>query len=105
ALLEFFAGMRGAVHVAFEEGTQAQWLHDLLFKRVARVVVCDRRGTPKHGNKGDQVDSALLSDSSILRIKMPQALRQHSTVGCATRASSSRLECARHRRPAPNQGN
>jgi hypothetical protein len=29
ALLEFFAGMRGAVHVAFEEGTQAQWLHDL----------------------------------------------------------------------------
>lgn len=51
ALLEFFAGMRGAVHVAFEEGTQAQWLHDLLFKRVARVVVCDRRGTPKHGNK------------------------------------------------------
>jgi hypothetical protein len=30
ALLEFVAGMRGAVHVAFEEGTQAQWLHDLL---------------------------------------------------------------------------
>lgn len=44
ALLEFFAGMRGAVHVAFEEGTQAQWLHDLLSPRVARVVVCDRRG-------------------------------------------------------------
>jgi hypothetical protein len=39
ALLEFFAGMRGAVHVAFEEGTQAQWLHDLLTPRVARVVV------------------------------------------------------------------
>jgi len=38
ALLEFFAGMRGAVHVAFEEGTQAQWLHDLLSPRVARVV-------------------------------------------------------------------
>jgi hypothetical protein len=30
ALLEFFRGMRGAVHVAFEEGTQAQWLYDLL---------------------------------------------------------------------------
>ena len=62
ALLEFFAGMRGAVHVAFEEGTQAQWLHDLLSPRVARVVVCDRRGTPRRGNKGDQVDSALLSE-------------------------------------------
>jgi len=61
-LLEFFAGMRGAVHVAFEEGTQAQWLHDLLAPRVARVVVCDRRGAPRHGNKGDQVDSAQLSE-------------------------------------------
>lgn len=28
ALMEFFSGMRGSVHVAFEEGTQAQWLHD-----------------------------------------------------------------------------
>jgi transposase len=62
ALLEFVAGMRGTVHVAFEEGTQAQWLHDLLFKRVARVVVCDRRGAPKRGNKGDQTDSAQLSE-------------------------------------------
>ena len=24
-LLEFVAGMRGAIHVAFEEGTPAQW--------------------------------------------------------------------------------
>jgi len=62
ALLEFFAGMRGAVHVAFEEGTQAQWLHDLLAPRVARVVVCNRRGAPRQGNKGDQVDSAQLSE-------------------------------------------
>ena len=29
ALLEFFRGMRGAIHVAFEEGTQAQWLAEL----------------------------------------------------------------------------
>ena len=53
ALLEFFGGMRGAVHVAFEEGTQAQWLHDLLAPRVERVVVCDRRGEARRGNKGD----------------------------------------------------
>jgi hypothetical protein len=26
ALVEFFRGLRGTVHVAFEEGTQAQWL-------------------------------------------------------------------------------
>ena len=29
ALLEVFGGMRGAIHVAFEEGTQAQWLAEL----------------------------------------------------------------------------
>jgi hypothetical protein len=62
ALLEFFAGMRGAVHVAFEEGTQAQWLHDLLSPRVARVVVCNRRGAAKQGNKGDRVDAGELAD-------------------------------------------
>jgi len=61
ALVEFFRGMRGAVHVAFEEGTQAQWLHDLLAPRVTRVVVCDRRGEPRVGNKGDQGDADRLS--------------------------------------------
>src|SRR5437870_10049151 len=44
AIVEFVRGMRGAVHVTFEEGTQAQWLHDLLAPLVDRVVVCDRRG-------------------------------------------------------------
>lgn len=39
-----FRGMRGSIHVAFEEGTQAQWLHDLLVPGVQRVIVCDRRG-------------------------------------------------------------
>jgi hypothetical protein len=27
AIVAFFRGMRGPIHVAFEEGTQAQWLH------------------------------------------------------------------------------
>ncbi len=54
--------MRGAVHVAFEEGTQAQWLHDLLAPRVDRVVVCDRRGERRHGTKNDQGDADQLSE-------------------------------------------
>ena len=57
ALVEFFRGMRGVVQVAFEEGTQAQWLHDLLVPVVDRVIVCDRRGQRRQGNKGDQVDA------------------------------------------------
>ena len=62
SLLEFFGGMRGTVHVAFEEGTQAQWLHDLLAPHVDRVVVCDRRGEARQGNKGDHVDADQLSE-------------------------------------------
>ncbi len=62
ALVEFFRGMRGAVHVTFEEGTQAQWLHDLLAPVVDRVLVCDRRGESAHGNKGDRVDADQLSE-------------------------------------------
>src|SRR6266581_1087710 len=62
ALTEFFRGMRGTIHVAFEEGTQAQWLHDLLAPRVDRVVVCNRRGERQQGNKGDRVDVDELPD-------------------------------------------
>jgi len=62
ALLEFFRGLRGSIHVAMEEGTQAQWLHELLAPRVDRVVVCDRRGQARRGNKGDQVDADQLSE-------------------------------------------
>ena len=62
AVVEFFRGMRGAVHVAFEESTQAQWLHDLLAPVVDRVVVCDRRGQQWQGNKADQEDADELSE-------------------------------------------
>jgi transposase len=62
ALTEFFRGMRGAIHVACEEGTQAQWVHDLLVPFVDRVVVCDRRGEARSGNKADQVDADQLSE-------------------------------------------
>ncbi|MBI2537935.1 MAG: transposase [Gemmatimonadetes bacterium] len=62
ALVEFFRGMRGTTQVAFEEGTQAQWLHDLLVPLVDRVVVCDRRGERRQGNQGDQLDADELSE-------------------------------------------
>jgi hypothetical protein len=60
ALVEFFAGMRGSIHVAFEEGTQAQWLHDVLAPVTDHVLVCDRRGEPR-GNKGDRMDADRIS--------------------------------------------
>src|SRR5438045_9110735 len=61
-IMEFFRGMRGTIHVAFEEGTQAQWLYDLLVPVVHRVIVCDRRGETPRGNKGDQGDAEQLAE-------------------------------------------
>lgn len=55
------------VHVTFEEGTQAQWLHDLLAPHCASLTVCNPRGTrDKLANKTDRVDSDHLSD--LLRL-------------------------------------
>jgi hypothetical protein len=62
ALIEFFRGLRGTIQVVFEEGTQAQWLHELIGPLVARVVVCDRRRHRRHGNKGDRLDAEALSE-------------------------------------------
>jgi transposase len=50
------------VQVAFEEGTQAQWLHDLLQPVAERVVVCNVRGKSELSNKNDDIDSDLLSE-------------------------------------------
>ncbi|OGT28763.1 MAG: hypothetical protein A2Z17_01520 [Gammaproteobacteria bacterium RBG_16_66_13] len=91
ALVEFFGGMRGAIHVAFEEGTQAQWLHDLLEPRVDRIVVCHRRGEPR-GRKADLRDADGLSHRLLVgdlrsvyhgrtdRVTLQQLTRTYSQV-------------------------
>jgi transposase len=63
-VLEFIGGLRGNLWVAFEEGTSAAWLYDLLKPHVARVVVCDPRKNAllKAGNKNDRVDARKLSE-------------------------------------------
>jgi len=42
-ILQFMHGLRGSLHVTFEEGNCAAWLHDLLKPHVAQVLVCDPR--------------------------------------------------------------
>ena len=54
------AGVR--VHVAFEEGTQGQWLHDLLVDHAERVIVCNVRGRSETTNKSDRIDADSLSE-------------------------------------------
>jgi transposase len=63
AILRLVRGLGSRVHVAFEEGTQAQWLHDLLLPDAEHVVVCNVRGKSEVANKSDRIDAADLSES------------------------------------------
>jgi transposase len=64
AILDFLAGLRGTLHVTFEEGTCSAWLHDLLVRRVAQVTVCNPRKNAllKAGNKNDRIDAHKLAE-------------------------------------------
>jgi transposase len=63
-ILQFIHGLRGSLHVTFEEGTCAAWLHDLLKSHVTQVLVCDPRKNAliKAGNKSDRIDAGKLAD-------------------------------------------
>ncbi len=61
-ILQFVRGLSGTLHVTFEEGVSAQWLHDLLVRQVARVVVCDPRKIASSVKKNDQVDARKLAE-------------------------------------------
>ena len=63
-LLQFFRGLRGDLHVTWEEGTSAAWLYDLIQPHVTEVVVCNPRQNAlvNHGNKSDRIDARKLAD-------------------------------------------
>ena len=63
-MLQFIHGLRGSLHVTFEEGTSADWLYTLLKPHVTEVLVCDPRKNAllKVGNKGDRIDARKLSE-------------------------------------------
>ena len=67
-ILQFIDGLRGDLHVTFEEGTSAAWLYDLLKPRVTRVVVCDPRKNKsmREGNQSDKIDARRLAE--LLRL-------------------------------------
>jgi transposase len=70
SILEFIHGLRGELHVTWEEGTWAAWLYDLLQPQVQEVVVCNprRNALLKEGSKSDKVDARKLAD--LLRTGM-----------------------------------
>lgn len=64
AVLDFLHGIRGTLHVTFEEGTHSAWLYDLLVRRVGRLVVCNPRKNAllKSGSKSDAMDARKLAE-------------------------------------------
>ena len=70
AILDFLHGLRGTLHVTFEEGTHSGWLYDLLVRRVAYLVVCNPRKNAllKAGSKSDAIDARKLAE--LLRAGM-----------------------------------
>ena len=63
-ILQFIEGLRGEVHLTFEEGTWAAWLHDLRKPHVTKLVVCDprRNALLQEGNQNDRVDARKLAE-------------------------------------------
>jgi transposase len=63
-ILEFLNGLRGYLHVTFEEGTWAAWLYDLLKPHVTQLVVCNprRNALLKEGSKSDRIDARKLAE-------------------------------------------
>src|SRR6476619_7137203 len=82
-ILEFVHGLRGSLHVSFEEGTCAAWLHDLLKPHVTEVLVCDSRKNAlfRVGNKNDREEAGQLSEKLILNTLQPVS---HGETGIRT---------------------
>src|SRR5258708_33429882 len=74
SILQFLHGLRGELHVTWEEGTWAAWLYDLLQPQVHEVLVCNprRNALLKEGSKSDKVDARKLAE--LLRSGMLRAV-------------------------------
>jgi transposase len=79
----FLKQLRGRVYVTFEEGTQANWLHEVVRPLVTAVVVCDPRHNKlmQSGNKSDRVDAQKLAE--LLRLGSLKAV-YHGDKGVRT---------------------
>jgi len=88
-ILEFIRGLRGSLHVTFEEGTWAAWLYDLLKPHVTKVVVCNprRNALLKEGSKSDRIDARKLAE--LLRSNLLRAV-YHGEQGVRTLKELSR---------------
>jgi transposase len=107
-IIRFLESLSGPLHVAFEEGTQADWLHEVVRRYVNRVVVCDPRRNKllEEGSKGDKPDAYKLAEllrAGLLRSvyhghestrKLKELVRAYETVSSDMVRVMSRIKAA-----------
>ena len=73
-ILQFIHGLRGSLHVTFEEGTCAAWLPDLVKPHVTEVLVCNPRKNAllKVGNKSDRIDARKRQNRGLAGVQTAQ---------------------------------
>jgi hypothetical protein len=96
-ILQFIDGLCGSLHVTFEEGTCASWLHDLLKPHVTKVLVCD---STTGGLSMLSIPGArrLMSPMNLRRLTDPQNLHSKSsftTPSLGPSSTPSRVRCPR----------
>jgi transposase len=91
-IVQFIHGLRGSLHVTFEEGTCAAWLHDLLKPHVTEVLVCNPRKNAllKVGNKSDRIDARKLAELLYLN-KLSSVYHGENGVGTLKELARSYL--------------
>lgn len=69
------------MQVTFEEGTQAEWLYDLISPHATELVVCNPHHNHllKTGNKSDRVDARKLAQLLRARMLRPVYHGEHGT--------------------------
>lgn len=77
---DFLAGIRGRIHLTFEQGTLAAWLHDLVKPLVHTVIVCNPRYNRivLCGNKSDRIDARKLAEQLRIGKLRPVYQTEHS---------------------------
>lgn len=106
AIIRLVKSISGPLHVAFEETTQADWLHDVVRGFVSEVTVCDPRYNKLlgEGSKGDKIDARKLADllrtGMVRRVyhgnegsrKLKQLVRGYETLSQDTKRTMVRIK-------------
>lgn len=101
SILDLLKGIRGALHVTFEEGCQAAWLYDLIGPHVAEVLVCNPKKIAIQQNKADKPDARrlaeLLRNGGLVAVyhgeHSTQPLKDYAQSHGALVTDSTRLKC------------